>query len=109
MKRGQLLWASAANGGATMWPEALLLAQQAQDFIEGPPVADIPAQKLSPHVWMIDSPDGFPTPENRGMMANVIFAVITPSSKPTATSYPFTHCPAPSKNSKVQKATCGVA
>jgi glyoxylase-like metal-dependent hydrolase (beta-lactamase superfamily II) len=58
-----------------MWPEARLLAQQAQDFVEGPPVADIPAQKLSPHVWMIYSPDGFPTPENRGMMANVIFVV----------------------------------
>ena len=75
MKRRKLLWASAAIGGAVMWPEARLLAQQAQDFVEGPPVADIPAQKLSPHVWMIYSPDGFPTPENRGMMANVIFVV----------------------------------
>ncbi len=75
MKRRQLLWASAAIGGVTMWPEARLLAQQAQEFVEGPPVADIPAQKLSPHVWMIYSPDGFPTPENRGMMANVIFVV----------------------------------
>ena len=77
MKRRQLLWASAVIGGASMWPEARLLAQQAQDFIEGPPVTDIPAQKLSPHVWMIYSPDGFPTPENRGMMANVIFVVTT--------------------------------
>ena len=77
MKRRQLLWASAAIGGAALWPEARLLAQQAQDFIEGPPVADISAQKLSPHVWMIYSPDGFPTPENRGMMANVIFVVTT--------------------------------
>jgi glyoxylase-like metal-dependent hydrolase (beta-lactamase superfamily II) len=75
MKRRQLLLASAAIGGVALWPEARLLAQQAQDFIEGPPVADIPAQKLSPHVWMIFSPDGFPTPENRGMMANVIFVV----------------------------------
>ncbi len=75
MKRRQLLWASAAIGGAALWPEARLLAQQAQDFIEGPPVTDIPAQQLSPHVWMIYSPDGFPTPENRGMMANVIFVV----------------------------------
>ena len=77
MKRRQLLWASAAIGGAALWPEARLLAQQAQDFIEGPPVNDIPAQQLSPHVWMIYSPDGFPTPENRGMMANVIFVVTT--------------------------------
>ena len=75
MKRRHLLLASAAVGGVAMWPEARLLAQQAQDFIEGPPVADIPAQQLSRHVWMIYSPDGFPTPENRGMMANVIFVV----------------------------------
>ena len=75
MKRRQLLWAGAAVGGMAMWPEARLLAQQAQDFIEGPPVADIPARQLSPHVWMIYSPDGFPTPENRGMMSNVIFVV----------------------------------
>jgi glyoxylase-like metal-dependent hydrolase (beta-lactamase superfamily II) len=77
MKRRQLLLAGAAVGGLAMWPEARLLAQQTQDFIEGPPVADIPAQRLSKHVWMIYSPDGFPTPENRGMMANIIF-VVTP-------------------------------
>lgn len=75
MKRRQLLLAGAAVGGLAMWPEARLLAQQTQDFIEGPPVADIPAQRLSKHVWMIYSPDGFPTPENRGMMANIIFVV----------------------------------
>jgi glyoxylase-like metal-dependent hydrolase (beta-lactamase superfamily II) len=75
MKRRQLLWASAALGGTALWPEARLLAQQTQEFIEGPAVADIPAQRLSKHVWMIYSPDGFPTPENRGMMANIIFVV----------------------------------
>jgi glyoxylase-like metal-dependent hydrolase (beta-lactamase superfamily II) len=75
MKRRQLLLASAAVGTVAMWPEARLLAQQAQDFIEGPPVADIPAQQLSPHVWMVYSPDGFPSVENRGMMSNVIFVV----------------------------------
>jgi glyoxylase-like metal-dependent hydrolase (beta-lactamase superfamily II) len=75
MKRRQLLWASAAIGSAALWPEASLLAQQAQDVIEGPPVADIPARQLSPHVWMVFSPDGFPTVENRGMMSNVIFVV----------------------------------
>jgi glyoxylase-like metal-dependent hydrolase (beta-lactamase superfamily II) len=51
------------------------LAQKAHEFIEGPPVGDIPAKQLSAHVWMIFSPDGFPTPENRGMMSNVIFVV----------------------------------
>ena len=75
MKRRQLLWASATLGGMALWPEARLLAQQTQEFIEGPAVADIPAQRLSKHVWMIYSPDGFPTPENRGMMANIIFVV----------------------------------
>lgn len=75
MKRRHLLMVSAAMGGVVLWPEARLLAQQAQDFIEGPPVGDIPAKQLSTHVWMIFSPDGFPTPENRGMMSNVIFVV----------------------------------
>jgi len=77
MKRRQLLMVSAALGSSVLWPEAHLLAQQAQDFIEGPPVNDIPARQLTPHVWMIYSPDGFPTPENRGMMANVMFVVTT--------------------------------
>jgi glyoxylase-like metal-dependent hydrolase (beta-lactamase superfamily II) len=75
MKRRQMLLASAALGGLAMWPEARLLAQQAQDFIEGPAVADIPAKQLSQHAWMVYSPDGFPTPENKGMMSNVIFVV----------------------------------
>ncbi len=75
MKRRHLLSASAVLGAVALWPEARLLAQQAQEFIEGPSVADIPAKQLSAHVWMIFSPDGFPTPENRGMMSNVIFVV----------------------------------
>ena len=50
-------------------------AQQVSDFIEGPPVKDIPAKQLSPHVWMVFAPDGFPTPQNQGMMANILFAV----------------------------------
>ena len=58
---------------ALLWPEVQLLAQQAQDFIEGPPVADIRPVQLSQHVWLIFAPDGFPTPENRGMMSSVIF------------------------------------
>jgi glyoxylase-like metal-dependent hydrolase (beta-lactamase superfamily II) len=62
-------------GGVALLPEVRLFAQQAQEFIEGPAVADIPAQQLSKHVWLIYSPDGFPTPQNRGMMANIIFVV----------------------------------
>lgn len=75
MKRRHFLTASAVLGGVALWPAARLLAQQAQEFIEGPAVADIPAKQLSSHTWMIFSPDGFPTPENRGMMSNVIFVV----------------------------------
>ena len=75
MKRRHLLTACAALGAAAVWPEAHLLAQQVQDFVKGPPVKDIPARQLSPRVWMVYSPDGFPTPENRGMMANIVFVV----------------------------------
>jgi len=75
MKRRHLLLASAGVAGVSLLPEARLFAQQAQEFIEGPAVADIPAQQLSKHVWMIYSPDGFPTPQNRGMMANIVFVV----------------------------------
>ena len=75
MQRRHLLATTAAIGATALWPEARLLAQQVQDFVEGPPVKDIPAQPLSQRVWMIYSPDGFPTPENRGMMANIVFVL----------------------------------
>jgi glyoxylase-like metal-dependent hydrolase (beta-lactamase superfamily II) len=75
MQRRNLLACGAALGSAALWPDARLLAQQAHDFIEGPPVADIAPRQLSAHVWMIFSPDGFPSPENRGMMSNVIFVI----------------------------------
>jgi glyoxylase-like metal-dependent hydrolase (beta-lactamase superfamily II) len=39
----------------------------------GPPVPPHDIITISPHVWMIKAPDGFPTPENQGMMANVTF------------------------------------
>ena len=63
------------GAGLASWPETRLLAQQVSDFIEGPPMPDIPARQLSPHVWMIYATDGFPTKENQGMMANLLFAV----------------------------------
>ena len=75
MKRRHLLTATAAVGAVALWPEARLLAQQVQDFVVGPPVKDHPAQQLSQRVWMVYSPDGFPTPEIRGMMANIVFVV----------------------------------
>ncbi|MDD2924740.1 MBL fold metallo-hydrolase [Rhodoferax sp.] len=61
--------------GLAAWPEAQLLAQQMVDFVEGGPMPDIAPVQLSQHVWTIYATDGFPTPENRGMMSNVSFVV----------------------------------
>lgn len=66
---------TAATGGVALWPDVQALAEQVSDFIEGPPVKDIAAQQLSPHVWMVYAEDGFPTAENQGMMANILFVV----------------------------------
>jgi glyoxylase-like metal-dependent hydrolase (beta-lactamase superfamily II) len=41
--------------------------------VRGPAVKDHPLRQVSKHVWMIFSPDGFPTPENQGMMCNITF------------------------------------
>ena len=70
------LRAATTLGLATgLWPELQGFAQQAHDFIVGPPMYDIAPLQVSRHVWIIYSPDGFPTPENRGMMSNVTFVV----------------------------------
>lgn len=58
-------------------PQAIEFAKAAEDFIKGPPIKDHPAKQLSKHVWMIYSPDGFPTAENQGMMANITFVITT--------------------------------
>lgn len=57
------------------WPALSAFAGELEDFIKGPPVPDIAPQRLSQHVWMIYAPDGFPTPENQGLMCNVTFAI----------------------------------
>ncbi|MEN9996053.1 MAG: hypothetical protein RL462_829 [Pseudomonadota bacterium] len=78
LKRRSFLGATAISMGiAGMWPEVKTFAADVQDFLVGPPVKDIPPIQLSKHVWMIFAPDGFPTPENRGMMSNVTFVVTT--------------------------------
>jgi glyoxylase-like metal-dependent hydrolase (beta-lactamase superfamily II) len=69
------LGAAAAAGLATTWPEVSSFAADLEDFIKGPAVPDIAPTRLSEHVWMIYSKDGFPTPENLGMMCNVTFAI----------------------------------
>ncbi|MEN9889053.1 MAG: hypothetical protein RL559_1090 [Pseudomonadota bacterium] len=74
--RRRLIGASALGLAATsLWPEMQGFAQQAHDFIVGPPMVDIAPQQISKRVWIIYAPDGFPTPENRGMMSNVTFVV----------------------------------
>ena len=74
--RRRLLGASVLGvASSSLWPEMQGFAQQAQDFIMGPPMYDIAPQQISKHVWIIFAPDGFPTPENRGMMSNVTFVV----------------------------------
>ncbi len=77
-RRTWLGWMSGGvAAGAALWavPEVRLFAQQVQDFIEGPPIADIKPVQLSKHVWMVYAKEGFPTAENQGMMASVVFVV----------------------------------
>ena len=61
--------------GLALVPEVRVFAQQVQDFIEGPPVPDVAPVQLSPHVWMVYAKDGFPTAENQGLMASVLFVI----------------------------------
>lgn len=65
----------AGVGAAAVWPEARLFAAQAGDFLTGPPVPDVAPKQLSAHVWVVYAQDGFPTPENRGLMASSFFVV----------------------------------
>ena len=53
------------------WQGIGAFAREVDDFVRGPAVRDHPLRQVSPHVWMIHSPDGFPTPENQGMMCNL--------------------------------------
>jgi glyoxylase-like metal-dependent hydrolase (beta-lactamase superfamily II) len=55
------------------WQTLNALAKEVDDFVRGPTVKDHPLRQVSKHVWMIFSPDGFPTPENQGMMCNITF------------------------------------
>jgi glyoxylase-like metal-dependent hydrolase (beta-lactamase superfamily II) len=61
--------------GLVAVPEVRVLAAQMGDFVLGPPVADVAPRQLSPHVWLIYARDGFPTAENRGLMASIVFVV----------------------------------
>ena len=71
-RRSALKLSLGAVGLLTL-PQLTQFARAAEDFIRGPRIKDHPIKQLSKHVWMIYSPDGFPTPENQGMMANITF------------------------------------
>ena len=78
MNRRRFLQSTAAFTALTAaefapWQNMSALAREVEDFVRGPAVKDHPLQQLSKHVWMIYSPDGFPTPENQGMMCNLTF------------------------------------
>jgi hypothetical protein len=45
--------------------------RKVDEFIRNPAIKDHPLRQVSKHVWMIFSPEGFPTSENQGMMCNI--------------------------------------
>lgn len=77
LSRRRLLAHGAGIGlvGALLSPPGLRLAAAADDFVRGPAVPDQPIERLSERVAMVFAADGFPTPDNRGMMANVVFVI----------------------------------
>lgn len=78
MERRGFIKAAAALSGMLAaeflpWQGIGAFAREVDEFVRGPAVRDHPLRQVSPHVWMIYSPDGFPTPENQGMMCNLTF------------------------------------
>lgn len=71
LRRGLML----GFGGLLLAPPVQRFARAADEFIRGPQVPDQPLERLSPRVAMVFAQDGFPTPENRGMMSNVVFVL----------------------------------
>jgi len=49
------------------WQAMSAVAGEVGDLVRGPAVRDHPLRQASKHVWMIYSPDGFPTPEDQRM------------------------------------------
>ena len=47
------------------------LSREVDEFIRDPAIKDHPRRQVSKHVWMIFSPEGFPTSENQGMICNI--------------------------------------
>lgn len=71
--RGVLAFPAVLAAEMLPWRGMHAFAKDLDDFVRGPVVRDHPLRQISRHVWMIYSPDGFPTPENQGMMCNITF------------------------------------
>ena len=76
-RRSFLASTAAVAAGSSLfgWRRVGALAAEIAAFAMGPPMPDLPIRQLTPHVAYIESPDGFPTPENQGMMANITFVI----------------------------------
>lgn len=79
-RRGLLAGVAAAGSALTLavtdlWSDIARAANDVEAFVKGPPVPDRPLTAISRHVFVIEAPDGFPTPENQGLMSNVTFVV----------------------------------
>lgn len=73
ISRRSLMSNAASIGVASGIADLIALLHEAHAAERGPPVPPRPIQAISAHVSMIKAPDGFPTPENQGLMANIIF------------------------------------
>lgn len=71
--RSTAVFAALSGAEFAPWQTISAFAREVDDFVRGPVVKDHPLRQVSKHVWMIFSPDGFPTPENQGMMCNITF------------------------------------
>ena len=71
--RRSLVSNAASIGVASVLADLVAFLHDAHAADRGPPVPSRPILPVSSHVSMIKAPDGFPTPENQGLMANIIF------------------------------------
>lgn len=49
------------------------LGRADDEVVAGPEVPDRPLRQVSRHVWIVAASEGFPTPENHGLMCNMTF------------------------------------
>jgi len=73
LSRRQILWRTGALASVAVAASQWQALAQTANFVIGPAVKPTPLQQISRHVWMIEAADGFPTPDNQGLMANITF------------------------------------